>query len=173
MQSHYYNQWKHDHYVKSVFIFAPGGTIVDMAGNGPVVIHDSDMAKMGDLYGKLEFMSIKHFVRGVVDSAFATKNNEFLIRSAQTLPPTEDESKNLLFLEATAVRKLSEWGMSALQGEFPPLKDRFDYEERGERGIILNLVPRLNNLRANMVGISQIRNTYLKHLAKSPEVYIH
>ena len=89
------------------------------------------------------------------------------------MPPTEDAREHLLFLEATAVRQLSEWGMRALQGAFPRLKDRFDYEERGERGIILNLVPRLNNLRANMVGISQIRNTYMKHLAKSPEVYIH
>ena len=114
----------------------------------------------------------KSFVGGVVDLVFATKNNEYLIQSAQTLPPTEDASEHLLFLEATAVRQLSEWGMRALQGAFPRIKDRFDYEERGERGIILNLVPRLNNLRANMVGIHQIRNTYMKHLERSPEVYM-
>ena len=172
MQSKFYNGWKHEHYVTSVFVFAPDGTIVAMAVNGPGVLHDSDMAKMGDLYGKLESMFINHFVRGVVDSAFATKNNEFLIQSAQTLPPTEDASEHLLFLEATAVRQLSEWGMRALQGAFSRIKDRFDYEERGERGIILNLVPRLNNLRANMVGIHQIRNTYIKHLERSPDVYM-
>ena len=67
------------------------------------------MAKMGDLYGKLESMFINHFVRGVVDSAFATKNNEFLIQLAQTLPPTEDASEHLLFLEATAVRQNVEY----------------------------------------------------------------
>ena len=60
MQSQYYNGWKHDHYVTSVFVFAPYGTIVAMAFNGPGVIHDWEMAKMGDLYGNLESMFIKH-----------------------------------------------------------------------------------------------------------------
>ena len=172
MQAQFFNGWKHDHYVTSVFVFAPDGTIVAMAINGPGVLHDSDMAKMGDLYGKLESMFTKYYVRGVVDSAFATKNNEFLIQSAQTLPETADASEHLLHVEATAVRQLSEWGMRALQGSFPRLKDRFDYKERGERGIILNLIPRLNNLRANMVGISQIRNSFMTHLEKSPEIYM-
>ena len=58
-----------------MFVFAPDETIVDMAVNGPGVLHDSGMAKMGDLYRKLESMVNKHFVRGVVDSVFATKNN--------------------------------------------------------------------------------------------------
>ena len=45
MQSQYYNGWKHDHYVTSVFVFAPDGKIVAMTVNGPGVLHDSDMKK--------------------------------------------------------------------------------------------------------------------------------
>ena len=127
---------------------------------------------MGDLYGNLESMFTKHYFRGVVDSAFATKNNEFLIQSAQTFPETADASEHLLRVETTAVMQFSEWGMRALQGSFPRLKDMFDYKERGERGIILNLIPRLNNLRSNMVGISQNRNSFITHLEKRPEIYM-
>ena len=143
-----------------------------MAINGPGVLHDSDMAKMGDLYGKLESMFTKHYVRGVVDSAFATKKDEFLIQSVQTLPETADAIEHLLHVEATAVMQLSEWRMRSLQGSFTRLKDMFDCEERDERGIMLNLIPRLNNLRANMVGISQICNSFMTHLEKSPEIYM-
>ena len=77
MQAQVFNGWKHDHYITSVFDFAPDGTMVAMAIIGPGVLHDSDMAKMGDLYGKLESMFTKHYVRSVVDSEFSTEKNEF------------------------------------------------------------------------------------------------
>ena len=69
---------------------------------------------MGYFYGKLESMFSQHVVRGMVDSVFATKNNEYLIQSAKILPPKEDSNQHLLFLEATAVIQLSEWVMRAL-----------------------------------------------------------
>ena len=28
IQSHFYNGWKHDHYVTNIFAFAPNGTII-------------------------------------------------------------------------------------------------------------------------------------------------
>ena len=59
--------------------------------------------------------------------------------------------------------------MCALQSAFPCLKDRFDYEERGETGDILDLVPRLNNLISNMVGIRQIRNSFKKNSEKAQD----
>lgn len=65
---------------------------------------------------------------------------------------------------ATSARQTAEWGMRGLQASFPRLKDRFVYEERGERRITLKMLLLLYNMRARMVGINQIRNTYMPHL---------
>jgi hypothetical protein len=63
--------------------------------------------------------------------------------------------------EATSARQTAEWGMLALQASFPRLKDRFVYEERGERRIVLKMMVLLYNMWARMVGINQILNTYM------------
>jgi hypothetical protein len=54
--------------------------------------------------------------------------------------------------------------MRGLQSSFPQLKDRFVYEERGDRRIMLKMLLLIYNMRARMVGINQIRNTYMPHL---------
>ena len=74
--------------------------------------------------------------------------------------------------EATSVRQMAEWGMRGLQGSFPRLKDRFIYEERGERAVVLQLLPRLYNMRVNQIGINQIRSTYMPHLSIEAQDYI-
>ncbi len=66
--------------------------------------------------------------------------------------------------QATLAWKSAEWGMLAMQTSFPRIKDRFVYEERGERRIILKMFVILYNMQARMVGISQIRNTYMINL---------
>ncbi len=66
--------------------------------------------------------------------------------------------------EATLTRQTAEWGMLTMQTSFPRIRDRFVYEERGERRIVLKMFVLLYNLRARMVGINQIRNTYMPHL---------
>ena len=66
--------------------------------------------------------------------------------------------------EATSARQTAEWGMLALQASFPRLKDRFVYEERGERRIVLKMMVLLYNMWARMVGINQILNTYMPRL---------
>ncbi len=53
--------------------------------------------------------------------------------------------------------------MLAMQASFPRVKDRFVYEERGERRIVLKMFVLLYNIHARMVGINQIRNTYMKY----------
>jgi hypothetical protein len=68
--------------------------------------------------------------------------------------------------EATSARQTAEWGMRMIQKSFPGLKDRFVYEERGERRICLKMMVLLYNMRARMVGINQIRNTYMRHLTR-------
>ncbi len=66
--------------------------------------------------------------------------------------------------DATSVRQMAEWGMLTMQTSFPRMRDRFVYEERGERRIVLKMFVLLYNMRARMVGINQIRNTYMRHL---------
>jgi hypothetical protein len=53
-----------------------------------------------------------------------------------------------------------------IQTSFPRLKDHFVYEESGERRIYLKILVLLYNMRARMVGINQIRNTYMRHLSQ-------
>ena len=65
------------------------------------------------------------------------------------------------------MRQLSERGMRTLQAGFPRLKDRMIYEEMGKRSIILQLITRLNNIRANLVGINQIKSVFMPNLARS------
>ena len=62
------------------------------------------------------------------------------------------------------MRQSAEWGMQAIQSSFPRLKDRFIYEEFGEQKIILKMMILLYNVRARLVGISQIKNMYLPAL---------
>ncbi len=69
--------------------------------------------------------------------------------------------------QATLARQTAEWGMRMFQTSFPRVKDRFIYEERGERRICLKMLVLLYNMRVRMVGINQIRNTYMKHLTRN------
>ena len=58
-------------------------------------------------------------------------------------------------------RQTAEWGMRQLQGAFARLRLPMDVHEAERRSILLELVIRLNNVRARLVGISQIRNVYM------------
>jgi hypothetical protein len=67
--------------------------------------------------------------------------------------------------EATAMRQSADWGMQALKSSSPRLKDCFSvYEEYGERKIIMKSMILLYNLCARLVGINQIKNTYMPAL---------
>ena len=63
-------------------------------------------------------------------------------------------------------RQKAEWEMRVIQMSFPWLKARFVYEERGERRIYLKMLVLIFNMRARMVGINQIQNTYMKYLTR-------
>ncbi len=68
---------------------------------------------------------------------------------------------------ATSARQTTEWGMLTIQASFPRIWDWFIYDERGERRIVLKMFVLLYNLWARMVGINQIRNTYIPHLQRN------
>ena len=73
-------------------------------------------------------------------------------------------AKNALELaemnQATSLRQTAEWGMRQVQGAFPRLTDKIKFERNGERRIYLMLACLLYNMRLELVGLNQIRNTY-------------
>jgi hypothetical protein len=180
IQARYYNGWTHDHYVTNVFCFCPDGTIPIAFFNVPGSVHDSQVADWGNVYDKLEFVYQKTGGKCTVDSAFGRIQREFLIKSSPDSlvgsGRTREEVIHQVRIgrDAISMRQASEWGMRTLQSSFPRLKDRFIYEENGERRIMLQMIVLLFNLRARLVGINQIRNTYMPYLMEDANLhYVH
>jgi hypothetical protein len=173
IQERFYNGWTHDHYVTSVFCFCPDGTIPIAFFNVPGSVHDSQVAELGKIYSKLERVYETTGGKCCVDSAFGNMDRNFLLKSGQDLlgssAPTRNEQnlEHQLRRQTTSARQTAEWGMLSLQTSFPRIKDRFTYEERGERRIVLKLLVLLYNMRARMIGINQIRNTYMRNLDRN------
>jgi len=167
-QNNYYNGWKQDHYVSSVFVFCPDGTIPICCYNVPGSVHDSTVAEWGNVYQRLEKVYTLCGGRCAVDSAFSMKRYPFLVKSSDKNPFAENSQDFLrrveINAEVTSMRQSAEWGMHAIQSSFPCLKERFIYEEQGERRIILKMMILLYNVRAQRVGMNQIRNTYMAAL---------
>jgi hypothetical protein len=177
IQEQFYNGWTHDHYVTSVLCFCPDGTIPIAAFNMPGSFHDSTVAEYGGVYAKLEEMFNRYGVKCTADSAFGGKTYPFLIKSSQdpllATGETQDDilAQVCIQLEATSMRQAAEWGMRAVQSSFPRLKDRFLYEEDGERQRVLHSMFLLYNLRTRIVGINQIRNFYMPFLQINGNIY--
>ena len=165
-QSYFYNGWKHNHFVTSVFCFCPDGTIPIAYMNLPGSMHDSTIADWGRIYDKLEGIYKTTGAITCVDSAFCMKNAPYIIKSSQENRigdgDTEAEVRRSIIKkrQATSMRQSSEWGMRALQSSFPRLCDRMPYEQKGERRIAIKMMVYLYNLRARMVGINQIKNFF-------------
>jgi hypothetical protein len=53
IQARYYNGWTHGHYVTSIFVFCPDGTIPIAFFNVPGSVHNSQVAPWGRAYDKL------------------------------------------------------------------------------------------------------------------------
>ena len=101
-----------------------------------------------------------------MDSAFSQKRHNFLIRSSQADPLSNDPAALPVNRKATSMRQSAEWGMRAIQASFPCLKDRLTYEEFGEQRLIMKLMLLLYNVQARKVGINQILNTYMPALQR-------
>lgn len=174
MQNMFYNGWKHDHYVGNVFVFVPDGTIAACALNAPGSLHDSQIAEWGGIYKKLQDTYDRCGARCVVDSAFAAGDFPYLIKSSQDYLGVARSAADIRFLrQATSARQAAEWGMRAFQSSFPRLKDRLEYEERGERRLILDTCALLYNLRARLVGINQLRSVYMPGLERNVDELLH
>jgi hypothetical protein len=85
------------------------------------------------------------------------------IKSGQRMQGTVDEIQEHLAFdrELLSYRQTAEWGMRGLQGSFGRLRIPLEIGRDAERGDLLEICCRLNNLRAELVGINQIRNVYM------------
>jgi hypothetical protein len=173
IQERFYNGWTHDHYVTSIFCFCPDGTIPISFFNVPGSVHDSQVAEFGNIYNKMEEVYHLYGAKCCVDLAFGHVMRGNFFKSCQDLLGPNATTCELRKLDlckkrqATLARQTAEWGMWMFQMSFPWVKDRFVYEERGERRICLKMLVLLYNMRARMVGINWTRNTYMKHLMRN------
>lgn len=165
-QSMFYNGWLHAHFVTNLFVFSADGRIIACVLNVPGSVHDSTLAQWGCVYDKLEQKYLETGGICCADSAFASNPNPYLIRSAQDTSGAKTPLELNQLMEATSLRQASEWGMHAIQSAFPRLKDAIKFERNGERRRILELVPLLYNLRLEVVGLNQIRSTYVPSWSK-------
>ena len=132
IQNMFYNGWTHDHYVSSVIVLCPDGTIPMVTYNLSGSFHDSTIADWGSMYTKLQHIYEDSGTNGrcVVDSAFCKKKFvPYLIKSSQPDPSIDDPHGFIVNQEAALLRRLAEWLMRALQSSFPRLKDHLIYEE--------------------------------------------
>jgi hypothetical protein len=118
------------------------------------------------VYDKLEHQYEVTGGKGVVDSAFSRRRHGFLIKSSQTVASNAPRRTVLVQRDATSLRQTAEWGMRGFQGSFPRMKDRFHYEQDGERLLMLLTTVHLYNFRTRYVGLNQIRTVFLPHLER-------
>ena len=172
-QNIYYNGWMHDHFVSCVFVFSVDGRIIRCIVNAPGSLHDSTLAEWGGIYDALEETYNRTGGKCCVDSAFASVNNAYLIKSSQHITDAEGPLNILRHKQATSMRQAAEWGMRAIQSAFPRLRDRIRFEEHGERRIFLALVPLLYNFRLAKVGLNQLQNTYVPSWSVDSNYFIN
>jgi hypothetical protein len=138
IQEQFYNRWMHDHYVTSVFCFCPNRTIPISFFNVPESVHENQVTEVGNIY-KLEEVHGLYGAKCCDNSAFGNVTRGYLYMSCQDFLDSNAPTRELRKLdlskkrEATSARQTAKWGMQMFQLSFPRLKDRFVYEERGER----------------------------------------
>jgi hypothetical protein len=119
MQNAYYNGWTSNHYVSSILLFVPDGTVCFAILNAPGSWHDSRVASAGGLYATLAKLPDPYFV--VADSAFPISGE---LEGKIKRVPKKNESSTLDTEQQsnlTSIRQASEWGMRSFQGAFPRL----------------------------------------------------
>jgi hypothetical protein len=159
-QNAYYNGWLHSHFVGCVYVFVPSGVVVASAVNAPGSWHDSEIATNCGLYDKLQSIFDSSGGKAVVDSAFSKKRCPFMIKSGKR-KPGETARRTVIRQQATSLRQCAEWGMRAIQGSFPRLKDKLLFSESLEnRKVFLNLITMLLNFRTRRIGFNQLMSTY-------------
>jgi hypothetical protein len=111
-----------------VYVFVPSDRIVAQSLNNPGSWHDSLVALHGNIYNKLESIFEACGGKCIVDSAFNQKRCAYSIKSGKRKPGETAERRRICH-QATVMHQAMEWGMRAIQGSFPCLKDRFLFSD--------------------------------------------
>lgn len=75
---------------------------------------------------------------------------------------TVDRQTKLVFnQELVSCRQAAEWGMRCIQGSFGRLRLPLDAHDGDNRRDLLEICVRLHNVRTRLVGINQIKNTFM------------
>jgi hypothetical protein len=175
IQNIFFNGWTHDHYVSNLFLFSPDGKIRACYINAPGTMHDSTMASWSGIYDKIDALFESAGAKVVVDSAFSSEGRNSMIKSYQSNIDNRGNVRqnSQIQRQATSVRQMAEWGMRGLQASFPRLRDRLNYEQRGERRLILELMVYLYNYRASVVGLNQIQSVFMPSLKRSANKFMN
>lgn len=170
VQGRFYNGWQHGHFITNLFVFGADGRIIICIINAPGSVHDSTLAEWADVYSVLENVHRRTGAICCLDSAFASSKADFLIMSSEDLSKAKTAADVLVLRQATSLRQAAEWGMRAIQGAFPRVKDKIQFTDDGkERKVSLVLMCLLYNIRLELVGLNQIRNVYVPEWSKDME----
>jgi hypothetical protein len=177
-----YNGWKCTHFVSNVLVFSPRGawfyvrfiaccsrsllpgTIIDAVLNAPRSWHDSVVAR--PIFRRLETVPQGYYL--VADSAFPQGGRAIPgricapLKSGQSVPrdPVQQERVLKFNRQLLSYCQTAEWGMRTMQGSFGRLRVPLNILSTTDRQELLELCVLLFNVRANCVGISQIKNVY-------------
>lgn len=182
-----YNGWLHSHFVTSVLVFAPDGknfrihyipsaifltiyepgTILSAQLGAPGSWNDSLVAR--HIYEKLRDSTPDPYYI-VADTAFprgadqVTNKIKAPLKDGDRIPQDPHLQQNALAFnrQVLSFRQTAEWGMRQLQGGFGRLRIPLDIHDQQRRKLLLENVCRLNNIRARITGISQIRSVYMR-----------
>ncbi len=140
--------------------FAPSGIIVACMFIAPGSWHNSFIAQNGGLYDQLKVVFNTTGGKGVVDSAFSKKHCPFLIKSSNH-KPGETALETMICRQATSFHQSAKWGMRAVEGSFPRLKDKLLILDTIEdRKNYLHAITMLHNFHTHQVGLNQLSSTY-------------
>ncbi|KAK7017074.1 hypothetical protein VNI00_018704 [Paramarasmius palmivorus] len=168
-----YNGWKTNHRITNVLVFSPKGTIIDAVLNAPGSWHDApgswhDAHTARPIFDRLQDQVPDGFYV-VADTAFprgpASIRGKIRapMKGGEHIPADPEKQAELLRFnrQLLSYRQSAEWGMRLLQGSFGRLRVPLPIDSATSRLRLLELCCRLFNVRANCVGINQIRSVYL------------
>ena len=114
VQKYFYNVWASDHYLCTLFAFAPDGTIPTCVLDAPWSLHDSTVADFGGLYTLLTDVYDSNGGKVVMDSAVARADYDFILKSWQEVQFDLGENAAWQNWQVTSAWQYAEWGMHAL-----------------------------------------------------------
>ncbi len=98
--------------------------------------------------------------KAMVDLAFLMKRCPFHIKSGKKINKETAVARRISH-QATFLRQSAEWGMRALKGSFPRLKDHIIYfDVVADCKLFLHLIPMIYKFRTKFAGLNQVHSTF-------------